>query len=62
MPGDLRKACRLPLPPLTAPAVSPATLCLRATMLSMRTGSVTTRAAAASGPQLTFGLIRAIFR
>jgi hypothetical protein len=34
----------------TAPAVSPATICLWANMVSRSTGSVTSSAAAASGP------------
>ncbi len=44
---------RLPQPPLTAPAVRPATICFWANMVSSSTGSVTMSAAAASGPQLT---------
>ena len=41
-------------PPLTAPAVSPATICRCANTVSSSTGSVTISAAAASGPQLSW--------
>ncbi len=37
----------------TAPAVSPATICLCANTVSRSTGAVTISAAAASGPQLS---------
>jgi hypothetical protein len=40
-------------PPFTAPAVSPATICRCAKIVSSSTGSVTISAAAASGPQLS---------
>ncbi len=39
-------------PPLTAPAVRPATICRCATTVRISTGRVTMRAAAARGPQL----------
>jgi hypothetical protein len=39
-------------PPLTAPAVSPATICRWANTVNSNTGSVTINAAAANGPQL----------
>ncbi len=41
-------------PPLTAPAVSPATICRCANTVSSSTGAVTISAAAASGPQLNW--------
>src|ERR1700730_5084561 len=41
-------------PPLTAPAVSPATIWCWANMVSSKTGEVTMRAGAASGPQLSW--------
>jgi len=41
-------------PPLTAPAVSPATICRCAKTVSSSTGKVTISAAAASGPQLNW--------
>lgn len=41
-------------PPLTAPAVSPATICRWANTVSRSTGRVTISAAAASGPQLNW--------
>gem|GEM_PF-4683983 len=41
-------------PPLTAPAVKPATICRCANTVSSSTGRVTISAAAASGPQLNW--------
>jgi Isochorismatase family len=50
--GDQR--ARRSYPPLTAPAVSPATICRCANTVSSSTGKVTSSAAAASGPQLNW--------
>jgi len=52
MAGTSPAMTKMHYPPLTAPAVSPATICRWANTVSSSTGSVTISAAAASGPQL----------
>src|ERR1700732_2361380 len=53
-PDLIQKTLSTSYPPLTAPAVNPATIWRCANTVNSSTGSVTISAAAASGPQLNW--------